>query len=637
MKRVLCILVLACASVTARAQWQAATGPEGGELCALAVDPLDADSIYAGDKLLWHSSDGAKTWSRVEDVPLKLGERIWAVAISPDKDGPIIVSTSRPVISRDRGKTWASLEVRWTCIAWGGLQFGPAGSGVVYCASDVKLYRSDDSGTTWKPTAGVPEGVRQIEYFEADRFDAHTVSFMYRREQETVFVMSRDGGETFSNVPFPKGEDFVVAISTDPENADLLYLCTQQPGWGRMGQRRFYYSYDQGESWDLLWDPGVERATDEATMAKLRRVLPGAIVSPMPLFDARWFPSCQELAWSEDEPGRVVGTAMGTLYRSDDYGATWAPGMTHLAGTSIERIALDPEEAKAAYCSDMRHVWRTADRGATWTAMPVNQWWFVRQIAFSPDGKYVFVVSDGIWRAKRDGTDWQHVWQPPDYEKQPLGVFFYDNPVSEDESVPTAALVGVGFVLESTDDGATWKGAAKNNLDMHPTQYVKRFRQQKVSGQDVWFAQDQMDPLMSSTDHGRTWQRYEQTTHYGAQSWSLASDGSAWLVDWWKLRFIQPPDERPRKDRTWEDAKYTAVVCEPGDARVAYVGRQDGRVLRTTDRGETFELLEGGPSGVEIVQLAVSPHDGALWVATTGNGVWILDNPKAHPAEPKKE
>jgi hypothetical protein len=37
--------------------------------------------------------------------------------------------------------------------------------------------------------------------------------------------------------------------------------------------------------------------------------------------------------------------------------------------------------------------------------------------------------------------------------------------------------------------------------------------------------------------------------------------------------------------------------------------------------GETFEPFDGGPSGVEIVQFALSPHDGALWVAMTGNGV----------------
>jgi photosystem II stability/assembly factor-like uncharacterized protein len=369
-------------------------------------------------------------------------------------------------------------------------------------------------------------------------------------------------------------------------------------------------------------------------MAKLRTVLPGAIVSAMPAFDGRWLAFRQELAWSENKPGRIVGTAMGTLYRSDDYGATWEAGMKHLAGTSIERIAFDPEDAKAAYCSDSRHVWRTADRGATWTAMPIHEWWFVRQITFSPDGTYVFVVSDGIWRGERNGTDWVHVWQPPNYEKHPLGVFFHDNAVGEDESVPTATLVGVGFVLESTDGGETWVEADKNDLEMYTTQYVKRFRQQRIAGQDVWFAQDSLDPILSSTDHGRTWQRHEVTKHYGAQAWSLPDDGAAWLVDWWKLRFIQPPDERPREDHVWEDARYTAVVCERADARVAYIGREDGRVLRTTDRGETFELLEGGPSGVEIKQLVLSPHDGALWAATSGDGVWILDNPKAHPGVP---
>lgn len=631
------VCVLICICPVALAQWHAATGPSGGEIASLAIDPLDADSIYAADRLLWHSADGAKTWSRAEGVPLPQGERIRAIAISPDKDGPIFIYAKHTFVSRDRGATWTLLDVPWRTMAWNSLQFGPAGSGVVYCVSEQKIYRSADSGTTWKPVTGVPKAAPSIEYLQVDRFDADTISFMYRHEREAVLVMSRDGGASFDELPLPEDNAFVVSISTDPDEADLLYVCIQSPAWGRVGQRRFYYSYDAGATWELLWDPLVDGETDEATTAKLRAVLPSAIVSAMPPFDGRWIPFRPELAWSENEPGRVVGTAMGTLYRSDDYGATWAPGMTRLAGTSIERIVFDPKDAKAAYCSDARHVWRTADRGATWTLMPLRDWWFVRHLTYSPDGQYVFVVSDGIWRGKRDGTDWEQVWQMPSGQKLPFGIFFYDAAVGEDEPVPTATLVGAGFVLESTDGGATWEEVDENNFEMHPTQYIKRFQQRQLGGRDVWLAHDTHEALRVSTDHGRTWQIDEATNRFRAQSWSLADDGAAWLVDWWKLRFIPPPDERPHKSRMWEDAKYTAVVCEPGDARVAYVARQDGRVLRTTDRGGTFDLLEGGPSGVEIVQLALSPHDGALWVATTGNGVWILDNPKTQPAVTKTE
>jgi len=340
-----------------------------------------------------------------------------------------------------------------------------------------------------------------------------------------------------------------------------------------------------------------------------------------------------ELSCSENEPGRVLGALVGRMFRSDDYGKNWEPATTGLVATAIERIVFDPQDANAAYCSDTRHVWRTADRGKTWERMPLEEYWFVRQITFSPDGKHVFVVFNGVWRGTRDGKEWQHVWRPTDQSAQPMGVFFCGKAGTNGEAQHVMVLVGNGFVLESTDNGTTWDDGGESTLEFHPTQYVKRFSQRAVGDREIWFAHDLHGAVLSSTDHGRTWERYGQTRHYRVSASSFADDGSMWIVSRDKLHYLPPVEQRPPQFRSWRLAEFTAVVCDPADARLAYVARQDGTILRTVDGGETFEALDGGPTGIEVMHLALSPHDGSLWVATTGNGVWILDNPKTHPGK----
>jgi photosystem II stability/assembly factor-like uncharacterized protein len=266
--------------------------------------------------------------------------------------------------------------------------------------------------------------------------------------------------------------------------------------------------------------------------------------------------------------------------------------------------------------------------------MPLDEYWFVRQIVFSPDGEYVFVVSNGIWRASSDGRNWEHVWDTRDIHNPPLAVFFLTREGADGETEEAAVHVGSGYLLESADGGATWRPAGENNLDVSPTQYVKRARQCRDGERDVWLIHDAHGPFMTSTDHGRTWESFERARYLDPDEWCLADDGSLWMAGWGKLAYATPPQERPPRSRTWDFARFTAVVCEPADARVAYAACAGGGILRTTDGGETFEALDGGPRGVDVMHLALSPHDGSLWVATTGNGVWILDNPKNAEAKP---
>jgi len=644
------LVVLTCAP--AHAQWQAVTGPPGGTVCAVAIDPLDADSVYAGGRLLWHSSDGGTTWAHVENVPLQLGDLISAIAISRDKDGPILASASRLLVSHDRGATWAVSEASGATLGsvqHGGIQFGPAGSGVVYCAGGNKtIHRSTDNGTTWARLDTVPKEVRYILHFTADRFDAETISFMcYTEDKKTYWVLSRDGGASSENISFPEGESRVVSLSIDPDDNSLLYLCTQTYAWGRGYGQRYFYSYDDGASWEPLWDPETDRVPGPATRRKLERVFPDVIPTPLPAGEHAALDR-RELTWSEDKPGRVIRMSEGRVFRSDDFGKSWAPSDEGLTATCVQRIAFDPHDPKAAYCAAHNSLWRTADEGKTWSTMLVHE--RIKAMTFSPDGKHLLLAASGngehIQRGSSQGQNWQRVWGTRNSKEGVFVLSSYEATSETGAAQHVCVAVGIGFRLESTDEGASWHKAGETNFGQQGYGPMRPFAQRVVRGVDLWLADNGRRRILSSTDQGKAWELYAPTKDWKLYDWAFAADGALWTIHipidpharerWRKISVISGTEDSTRTFDLPNDMNAMALACDPKDAAVVYVAFDDGRILRTTDSGKRFTLLEGGPRGLRVPCLAVSPHDGALWVGTDGNGVWILDNPKRAEAGPVK-
>ncbi len=639
MRRLLGLLVVLLVCPVASAQWRPVSGPFGalfssGGSVPIAIDPLDADSVFLGGRLLWHSSDGGKTWTCVENVPLRPGEKIWSIAISRDEDGPILASGTARLVSNDRGRTWQRSES--PLLLHGSVYAGPAGSKVFWGFDMNRIRRSDDNGLTCETVFEQPRGAQRerLDRFVSDRFDAGTICFgVFSGPEDRRFLTSRDGGATLEELPLPHGDRILVSISSDPDDSELLYVCTRQQAWS---EAEFSFTYDNGETWEPLFDATIAEEAQTEAWAKLRRVLPEALGSPMPMGpDIGFQLDRDQLAWSEDEAGRQVGVADGIVCRSDDYGKTWEPAMAGLAAAEIERVVLDPRDPKSAFCADSTRLWHTADGGATWHAMPF-QIRHVTQVVFSPSGEHVYAACwQRLWRGKCDGTDWEQVWETSDYTNLTAGVFFFETGDGEKhESV--AVLVTRESLFESRDDGRTWQPGGKNVLPESGFLAPLRSTQVRTGGQDTWIVVlkrgEGEGHRLASTDHGHTWAR----DGLGVGPWSVAADGSMWVAGE-TLAHAPASGTGDVVQREWHLPTPTAVVRDPKDADVLYVGCEDGRLFRTTDGAETFSQLDGGPPGVPICWLVISPHDGALWVATTGNGVWILDKPKEQPGKPLTE
>ncbi|MBN1918852.1 MAG: hypothetical protein JW889_13180 [Verrucomicrobia bacterium] len=633
-------VALALAVTPARAQWREAVGPPGGLVTAAAIDPLDADRIFVTTRQLCHSADGGKTWAVVDNYPYdKRDGQFQSIVISRHKDGPILISGWRLVVSLDRGKTW---ETRKAPIEAARYYAGAEGSSVLYAQDTRTIHRSDDHGATWRKLeawkndiTGTP-GEGWIETFFADRYDADTISFTHRSAEQTQWVLSRDGGKSFTALDVPQDAQAVLSVSTDPDDPDLLYICIRH-GWRAGELRRFLFSYDDGQSWELFWDPDSGAVVPELTRKKLGQIFPEMVSTSLPT-PMREKPDREHCAWSENVPGRVFGLSwLGKLYRSDDFGATWRPAFDQLVMTEINRLVFNAKERGTVYCWGERGSWLTADGGATWADLGIQQYWSFRQIAASPDGATLFVVADAVYRRKRGEEEWLVVWRPADYSKAPMAVFFPEPDDAEAKPGSTVVLVGTGIRVESTDGGATWGTIGESNLELNLGPLPKFFGELTVGERAVWLIWELQRPMLLSEDQGRTWKPFGPDGGLQADWWSRAADGAFWTVRKGKARILRPLDDKPDTGTTLRIAHPRLVTCDPADAQTAYFADRDSRLLRTTDGGKSFEVLDGGPTRFQINDLAVSPHDGALWVATSGNGVWILDKPKTHPGTPLED
>ncbi|HTQ25476.1 MAG TPA: hypothetical protein VMI09_12330 [Candidatus Binataceae bacterium] len=106
--------------------------------------------------------------------------------------------------------------------------------------------------------------------------------------------------------------------------------------------------------------------------------------------------------------------------------------------------------------------------------------------------------------------------------------------------------------------------------------------------------------LLHSLDHGRTFRECADFLKLpGRERWSF------------------PPSPHIPHVR--------AIAFDPHDAMTMYVGVEEGGVARSSDRGESFELLNKGIYE-DIHCIAVDPQDRRRLYATTGAGFYLSEN-----------
>ncbi|MBM3321864.1 hypothetical protein FJY69_00045 [candidate division WOR-3 bacterium] len=474
----------------------------------------------------------------------------------------------------DAGSTWTLLPTTFSNDLMS-LQF-PVGTRVGYAGGNSgEVYRTADWGGTWTRLQVAGRPVEMVALcFPSDTLNGYAVGV----DPDTIF-RTTDGGQTWLHLPLP-GLGFLKQLS---------FPVDFQAGYVVGGQGTILKTSDAGSSWQRL---------NAGTLYNLRAVC---------------FPR-------SPDSGLVAGEDTFVL-RTTDAGATWqrCPVPTRI-GDFID-ITVTPGSNTAFLIGYMGSIYRSTDFGLTWArAGQISERLDVIQFPTGPDTGYIAGGAGRIYRTTDTGQSWQMVTATPHTEHLLCVVF----PTGPD----TGYAAGFeGTILKTTDAGVAW-----TRQDLQTSSAVSGLA--FPAGNDTGYACDAWGNLYLTWD-GENWLSTGFAPYgladisfpCGTQvGYACGSDGSFAKTTSGGLQWTYPSPP------TNEDMM--AVSFPPGQSDTGWVAGWSGLVYRTTDGGGTWSEES---SGVGPLNGLLFPHDTRTGYAlgdgiaktTDGGATWSLKRPSS--------
>lgn len=304
--------------------WSAAATVSDQDVRCLAVDPLNAQIVYAGTygAGVLRSLDGGASWKNVGPP----GQIVKAITASPIQPGTIYAGAKPPLmfVSGDYGDTWNELTAfRKTPGRWWwrspaempltayvqAIGLSPTDPNVIVAGIEAgAVVRSADGGTTW------------VGHRAAALRDCHSLTF-HRTDGRYVYeaggtgagaAISRDAGATWTQLRDGLEGHYGWACAADPVEPETWYVSTskgmsmQGPVAHQDGRANAHiYRSIKGGAWQALG---------------------GGL--PEPINDMAY-----ALITDPSAPGHLyAGLANGDVWHSADQGDTWRQLPLHLPG-----------------------------------------------------------------------------------------------------------------------------------------------------------------------------------------------------------------------------------------------------------------------------------------------------------------
>jgi photosystem II stability/assembly factor-like uncharacterized protein len=606
-------------STDAGRTWTHAGLEKTGRIARVAVHPTNPSIVFVAalghcygpqpERGVFRTTDGGATWSRVLFVdentgavdvvidpanPRTVFAATWQFAIHPwwaESGGP----GSGVFVSRDGGATWDRIVGHGLPAGTLGriaLAIAPSAPRRVYAAIEsnepATLWRSDDSGESWKIASKDPAVNRRARYFSRFAVQPDNPDELYFLTQS--LGRSIDGGATITAVPevYPDQHD----VWIDPRNPNRQIVAND---------RYVNISLNRGRSWFRAGLPNAQiyrvstdrrvpytvfgaRQDGPTYVGPSNSLLPNGLI-PSDLWE---YAGYSESGWAIPDAGNddVIWVSdnrhverYNRRVKSTRAANPWPvpAGQRGGGGARAERqfrinwtapFAISPHDPNTAYAGS-QYVHRTTDGGQTWTVIspdlttndkgkqgplpglqPDNQdvYCVLFAIAESPIARGVIWAgsNDGLVHVTRDaGLNWTNV---------------------------TAALPNLppDGTVTSIEPSAYGEGTAYVSVDRHR-------------------ANDSSPYVFRTEDFGKTWK---------------AIGGGIARTQFSYVRVVR------------EDPKRKGLL---------YAGTENG-IWVTPDEGGVWLPLQNNLPHVPVSWMTIQPDFNDLVVSTFGRGFWILDD-----------
>ncbi len=575
----------------------------------LVIDQRDPNTIYAGawavardeEGGLFKSTDGGDHWKLLEGTK-KLAIRSCAVAPSDSNfliagsanDDPNLNGVFR---STDAGKSWQRISPVGDKEIHNieSVAIDPRDTRVIYIGTWHLPWKTTDGGLTWKQTGY--KAVGMID--DSDIFGINVLP----SNPDVVYVNACSGiyrsgstGEKWAKLPgIPFSARRTYKLLVHPSNPKIIFAGTSEGLWR---------SKDEGKRWMLLTSKTLVIRSIVVTPDKPNRVLIATDDSGIRVSenlgddfnDANiGFIHRHILAIMPDatERGRLLASVFhdgsgGSVFSSSDGGESWQSAATGLGTRDVFSFYQMPGNPNTIYAGTNTGVYRSNDRGASWTFSGLDQTKKVekpparktprRRAEWSPSavGRYETIAA-----SKRSSSQ----KSKKAVQKRPV------RPVKK-EKPKVEAVTAPGFVqLTKQVDGITGFADGEGRTGLLAAT---------------------MDGLYRTFDESKGWEKisingyepggrvYSISTHKDTPRKILAGTRMGLFIS------TDGGDSWLHVDRGPSDATVKAIAQDPRDAQLIIVGTNQ-YIFRSTNGGRTWVKRGGGlPSG-DFTAVVINP------------------------------
>ncbi len=406
------------------AEWKI-TGPTGGDVRGLVVDPNDADRFYFGtlDGQLYTSTDGGHNWRLLVNFnrPRLFVDHI---IVDPRNSKTIYVATHRHkepggfFKSTDGGLTWKdSPELRNEALH--SLTQSDSNPNILLAGTISGIFRSNDSGETWGalPTSRTP-GLIDVESLA---IDPRNSDVMYAGTWYLPYK-STDGGQSWHSIKNGIIDDSdIFAINIDPRNANHI-IASACSG--------IYETRDAGDKWEkvqgipsqsrrtraIIQHPTIPGLVFAGTTEGFWRSAKGGENNSWMVTTSRQL-EINSIAVHPRNPNTVyIGTNNYGIMISTDGGKNFVPSNNGFSSRFVNAIVPDRESANRIYATTINTTtgggffFVSNDSGSTWQPSIRNM--PPRLIGYTilqdeRDSSTIYLGTNlGVYRSVDRGSSW---------------------------------------------------------------------------------------------------------------------------------------------------------------------------------------------------------------------------------------
>jgi len=650
--------------------------PDSQAVTSVVVDPLDTDRVYVGATgspgEIYYSDDKGDTWDRLnEDLLFSNFHTQNQIAIDPQDEDVAYASPWGAGLYKttDGGSSWTMLGAPTVSI--GCITIDEDDPDVVYITSRTSpsLYVSQDGGENWEELFDAGLRFSRLAKIEVDPGDSSVLyvsAFTHNPVMGSLFRIENEVPEEITN-GLPRA---VLEIEVDPSDPETIYVA--------LHGEDIYRTTDGGGSWvkldalpvvgvfDIELDPS-EPGTLYAAATKGRacppELLPPDVFPPVPeesigengLYKSvdggeSWVrletadESFKAVNLHPDDPGIIYAATTNGLYVSTNGGETWVHEVEGLGYRSIGSLDVGRDRLYAGTRGGGAYVGSIGEGfDVTWepSGGPIPRIHNIQLAVDSSNSDIIYASSypGGLFKSVDRGETWEDMnFFLPSFEvTDPLRQGYYKFEL--DPRDPERIVFGVyGKGVYVSNDG----GASQMTL------FGEDNSMRGVDVTTVVISPVEPDTIFAATtrgvyvtrDGGGSWEPVnEGLVVSDVMTLAFGGDGNLYAgskgYGVYKLRDGADAWDGPYNVRNfgvywhvWDRPLYlyNALLVNPFDPEIMYLGTFPSGFYRTLDGGETWREINVNFTIDGAFSMAFHPYNKSIIFAGTYNGVSRSDD-----------